>query len=458
LVPIRVFPGLPAQLLSVPPTGCAHAVAHSEERPPEMTDLRTPIIPLETADARSAQWWACAFSVGLALTAFTKLRFGAPIGLGEVLMLGLSAQSLISDRWSPVREVTGVFTRFWFPFLALGLFSSFLAVVLDRAIPFMWYDVIAYSFIALSFVGLVGRTDVIEVVTTISRVYPVMVIPVTFVLYLYSRVSSSLGGILLLDGDYATYGRFQGLTENANQLAFTATIAFIFSLYHFNRTRRLRWLAMSAASVLVGFVTVSDGFRLALVLAVLASVAHYVWAPAATMARAVARIVLLVLCAIGVILTASAAINYASQVTTKDNGQASEREELWSVCLERTFESPIVGNGFGAQATRPGYIQECHNTFLEVMSATGILGLIAAGGLVISLCRAAYRTSWTLSVGVIMTLFQMTFSHFLRHSSFWLLTVTITAVHVSNQRQIRDERLIATPDRSHPRPPFAFEG
>lgn len=377
------------------------------------------------------------YSVALLITANTKLRFDLPIGPGELLLIGLSLKALLSKHWSPQTEITRPFMFFWAPFLVVGLLSSFLAVLLGRALPYMWTDIVSYAFVVVFVVALVGRKDLWAICNVISRYFAAMASTLSFLLYLVSRVMPTIGPFALLDGDYATYGRFQGLTTNANQMALIGTLSFVLSMFNYERTRRAIWLAFAFMGLACGVVSISDGFRVSLAVAVAVTVARAVWAPARTPGGAVLRMMVAIAVALIMAFVVSAATGYTEYLASKDNGQATERVELWSRCIHRIETSPVIGNGLGAQATKDGVGQECHNTFLEVFSATGFLGILGLLTMMVIAARYAMRYSVALTGGLVMITIQSSFSHFLRHIEFWLVLIIVIAYGTSRRQAAR---------------------
>lgn len=112
-----------------------------------------------------------------------------------------------------------------------------------------------------------------------------------------------------------------------------------------------------------------------------------------------------------------------------DAGQGTTRLALWRLGIETAKDSPIVGLGPGAhipfqQATGTERY-EAHNTLVDILVVSGIVGVGVLGAIVLMLARHAYETR-TLALFSVLTVPVLLFSmfHFVgRQPLFWITFV-----------------------------------
>jgi O-antigen ligase len=202
----------------------------------------------------------------------------------------------------------------------------------------------------------------------------------------------------------AIQGRLTGGGGDPNQQAagFVAALFLMLGLFSVFKRRITRtWLTLAFLLVVVGFLaTESRGGLLALAAS---TVVALIIAPRQR-GRIAALAVLVGIACIGLLLSSPGAL----QRITDLSGGTSGRSDLWRVGFEVFKGHPVVGVGAGNfvvvephYALRPGaiariqYITETpeivHNTYLQLLAETGIVGLLGYLAVVASSLWASFQ-------------------------------------------------------------------
>jgi O-antigen ligase len=380
--------------------------------------------------------------VGLALTSATQLRLpGLPIGPGELILLGwMLAEAVVLLQRGRVNAVLAVrgYALFWgLTTLALALGS--LASVLHgtwrtdyaRNLPALGLSAAASCLALLSPDGLTRwRTVVRAVLATIT--------PCMVALGLLAAAGrTNLGPLATL---YEL--RFTGWAENPNQLALVCLPLPYFGI-EWLRSARGFWrrslvLCLLLGIVGVGLATLSDALMFSWGIATMLLVAYAWWhslAGARRTTRTVAFGVLIlpatILVSVGVLMpTLERLVEERVQATYGNNSQGSDRVALWTNGIQAAIRSPLFGLGPGGYSgvTRPFDGIEAHNSYIDWLDATGLVGLTLLAGLLawagLSAMRAGDATAFVSLIAVCV--FVM-FHYVLRQPLFWCYVLAVGA-------------------------------
>ena len=103
--------------------------------------------------------------------------------------------------------------------------------------------------------------------------------------------------------------------------------------------------------------------------------------------------------------------------SSDDNG----RYELWRISFEAWKSHPVFGNGFRSMSINNGMVT--HNTFLQLLSETGIVGAILFLAFLVPTIVKAYKCDHTLGSIAIAMLFQIAFLDSLDNRAVWVVLI-----------------------------------
>lgn len=111
------------------------------------------------------------------------------------------------------------------------------------------------------------------------------------------------------------------------------------------------------------------------------------------------------------------------RMTDFGEGADNNRFYLWAVSFEQFLNHPIFGGGLGSVAHLYGH--ESHNTYLQLLSETGLVGFILYVTLFARLYKKSIMSDPTMSI-VLLTMFLLSFFlNCLENRSFWALLAWI---------------------------------
>lgn len=340
---------------------------------------------------------ACLFAFCLVGLTFKQLQFFGSAGPVEILTAGLCIV-ILAAAVAAGRSWTSA------PILIATVMAA--CVVISTAIAYVveptrlsLREVAAYAFCYVIFVSFIqlsktkGRL-VAQATAVVIGIY----LGLTAIWWV---LPSPLNAIV----SYPVNGKFQGLSNNPNQIAFLALVGLsLLYLLDDGHHRAKRTLVLSIAMGAAGAFSGSSAFALGLFAALFIA---SVWSFFSMLAGGENGkfpwlfVVPLVL-SIGAIVfvrpespsptapppTVSApAQNESSQISTlleADGGEGSIRLEMWSTALERFASSPVFGLGPGTHVPWPHPISgdisynEAHNNILDILLVVGAIGLAAA--------------------------------------------------------------------------------
>ena len=99
--------------------------------------------------------------------------------------------------------------------------------------------------------------------------------------------------------------------------------------------------------------------------------------------------------------------------------QGSGRLTLWKVALNDWWSNPILGNGLEYAYQTHG--KAAHNTYLQVLSETGLIGTFLMCGFLLPMLRKAFKMNTALFCAMIGVLVQIAFLDALNSRCLWIL-------------------------------------
>jgi hypothetical protein len=389
-------------------------------------------------------------ALGLVLTTASQLRVpGVPLGLGEVclgLWLGLALLLVLTvDSISNPRALLRLGT-FWIWFalsLSIGTCQALLRQKLDPGS--MLHDTLAYLVVALvsCLIAATMRAD--------GELRRLLWFVIAFWnIALVVQIAMGWGVIRLSSVDPWFWERFQGWSENPNQLALYCALLAALSLHLAFSAKgfgRFAALLSCLSSLVVGRLTKSDTFLGAMVLCTAVFLVLRLWSwltlPehryslrfAAAMLIVVAFVPLSLSLTPYAVATADDMGSLAASMTKDHGGEgtmrtAALRLQVWQYALQLGLESGSLGLGPGPHSwrvkiaddedrplTRPF---EAHNTPLDVFTQGGLLGVMAVYGLFAGIFLLVLRAKLDALAVLMVALVVFGMFHFiLRHPIVW---------------------------------------
>ena len=401
-------------------------------------------IPSTSATAgASHSRWSLLLVAGLVLATATRHRSPGSFGWGEVLLLiwslGAVLSGILKSPDSALR-VSRWATQYWMASLSL--------LVLGHAVS-------RFVYIGTDVAGAAGGFAAYIFVAAFSVVCATVIQPrdAERLLITYFRLLVSILGVLLMltvtgapGSDGFLYGgaRFTGWARNPNQLAFYVAAAPFVLSYSVGKQSRGFARAFDAVlvgvSIAVGLASQSDSLLVAWPIALFAGYALAVWRRprtggggrfwAGVWSRVLAPGLLVVLIVGWGGVIAGYSVDSATSVY-QDADQGANRLMLWMNGLDAAARSPLVGLGPGAHS---GVYQalsgsEAHNSYIDWMTATGVLGVSLLIALLIRISHRCLRAEqpW-LMMAMLSLCLHMVFHHALRHPSLWFMFVVLLAI------------------------------
>lgn len=377
----------------------------------------------------SAVWLAA----GLALSSATQLRFGRPVGVGEILLVSWVGAVGLSMLMHRRLERSGLLTAlavFWGVSLVAVLGGSMQTppyLTEQQTAGFVQYDLralllawaVAFAFVAAPGFGVRVRRAVLAI-------FAVGVVPV-FMLWLAAQFRSTLGPLELWFGP-----RFLGWSQNPNQVALTM-LAMPFLGAHLATQSSgwvRRWSVLAGlATITVGVATRSDALLISWAIGAVAFALLW-WLRLATRGFRRLSSFLLVYGAAPIVALAAALVMWpnvvervvrSTEATASEGRQGSTRMVLWKRGLNVLGEDPVFGSGLGPRAGSPEQpVAEAHNTVIDWGASTGLVGLVAYVGLLGWTAHTVRRARQPALAAGVIAMFCFSMFHFvLRQPIYW---------------------------------------
>lgn len=387
-------------------------------------------------------------ALGTFLTASTRMRMqGFPVGPGELLLVFVIVIILI-DRYigqSTYKKVVLIhshMSKFWKAALSIMIFATLFNVLFGieeagqrNAASFKatgleaeWNpirDIIAFLFLAIIFslITLDARfnqnmSKVIEYFIVISSI-------VLGALY-WSNVllgSKSLFGFPAWDGE-----RFTGLSFNANSTALQLVLCPAFLLYmirnpQYKNAAKFFFALLLISSVFTGMATGSDALVVSWILGGGVFMILLMIRSRISLLKKFMITSSLLVCVFAFGDKVFNTLNTDGQDIYNANAQGDIRVSLWKNGIIATMSAPLWGLGGGSHSgiLTPFAGSECHNTFVDWFTSTGLIGLYLYFALLLFIVRLAWQAKQPILIAVFILLLGFSVFHYvLRHPSYWL--------------------------------------
>lgn len=386
------------------------------------------------------------YALGVALSPLTLLRLpNVSIGVSEALLLLWAGIVLVYGkiRHAPSPERDTPSRLFLTPLYVLlfitplGMVWNLVTVNNDFSTS---HDLVAFLFNLLLMFLLIKASDIVSM-------------PVIYTVF-FVGVQSALNLFYLFyffTGNGIYYGeRFQGLSNDPNQVAEGLILLPVFALYLMRRyavTNRLflaLLLAGIGAGIYIGMKTDSDslmlGWVIGLFIVAMVEFMHLINKREKIPVKILKVGLYLLLSLVAVYRLEQVNLStfrYVTAIEQKDN-QEVVRTAIWQNAYKAFLNSPVVGNGPGAFAGNwfPFGKVEAHNTYLYIMMDYGVVGLIAFLFVIVYLLVQVIRSSDSLLIaGYFALLIFMVFHSFHRMPIFWFYLMLFYAFTRAIQRR-----------------------
>lgn len=385
---------------------------------------------------------ALALGTALGLTSATQLRAPLlPVGPGEVLLLLWLAGSvfaLVRGGRIVVTELVRPIVAFWLFTLGALALGWCCGIYLNLWDPGSTRDAIAVVLAAaVASVSTVQPKSVQRIWVASGALAITLVLGLGFLLAMVGLGKPVVGPVTSMYGF-----RFAGWALNPNQAALAVTIVPFVAWEHgrlaHSARARVAWTLVAIGGFGIGIATLSDALVLGWGAAAAIATGLWWWRTTFLLSPSRWRKLMAVfgiplLAAAGLAVIGPRLMEIAEEKATSsydDGGQGSDRVARWAHGIDAAARSPIVGLGPGSYSGpfKAFEGEEAHNTLIDWLDATGIVGLaalLALWGWVGFRVRVSGRAgAGAAFCGLIV--FSM-FHFVLRQPVFWFFLVILAA-------------------------------
>ena len=374
------------------------------------------------------------FVLGTSAVTASQLRIVGPFGIGEFMILGWSVITMLSPSWR-VRASAGLWpTRVLGLYIILGLLGTPFGLLGGMNPPGTAARFVsALLLVGLFTLALTYHVDRTAILQSWVKWWPALAMAPNLAAYVISRSHPTFAGLTLLDGNYATNFRFQGVTTNANQLAMLSACAFFLSLATAKRLHYRPWtFVMVLLSTAMGYLSQSDGWRVSFIAAGAAVMGLIFFEKRRTVWGAL-RLIGAWLVIIASMASVNLILAHADRLSNSQNNQGGERVRLWTKCTAVFLRYPLFGVGPTTPIYDLGKHDECHNSYLDIATGGGILATFTMIALLIYLVRKHWQAGDPIRLGMVVWLAAfMVFGYQGRHPIFWLILIWMAASETSS--------------------------
>jgi len=363
----------------------------------------------------------------------TALRFTDDIGVGECLMILSILLFLFSYRQvvvtgaSRILPSSLIYSFILLNFLGICFTVFFLSdIANDAYFSGVIRTALAYGFAIINAIIILlliaDKEDMYFILKRLIQCFNIINICTFIVLFsaLLAAISSS--------------SRFSGFAKNPNELGTAATIMPFVAFYLYKEKKiKLISLIITLITVVILAKAISSD---ALFYAFLASAFLFTFFVTKKYHISLRILLFLVFFLILYVFLIKNVETYIVK-TNNDGNQASVRYTLWKNALLATEHSPLVGfgPGFFSGIDRPFEGSEAHNTFIDYLTNTGLIGLsiylLFLGKIVLRLYAIK---EYSLIVAFFALIIFSLFHNILRHPVFWLFLFLMHGYIFINQR------------------------
>lgn len=356
------------------------------------------------------------FIIGYVLAPMTSWRVWK-VGPGEIFCL-LGCISYLGDRYKAISSIGSLKIRsnymneFWIEFLLTALFGCLWCTI---AYPEESSPVQLLTWIYLAIVSLVSFNAFRDIKELDSLIlFTCSIATIWYILlYIYGEmIDTHFVGANLW---YGYKAHFTGGANNPHQLALPMAVnALVLATEAFKKQLRIPskilCLVLSIMSVWILWETDSSTGKMALavgfVLSILSSIED----------GEVRLLVIFVALTVSVLCSDELISAFMRWVSSDSNGQG--RLEIFSTFPQAFTKGPVFGLGPGNHAYEGA--MEFHNTYLEVLSMSGLFGGLIFLIFTLQILRRIRNN--TISAAIVFALYAFGFSGFaFRRLTYWLL-------------------------------------
>ena len=265
-------------------------------------------------------------------------------------------------------------------FLSIFLFSMLIGTLICMMIApkevrlSSWPTWIFLAIISCSLYGDIHKNQLEYNIVLFDRICSVSVIWYSF-LFLYSVYigKSFLGAPLLY------YSRFSGGGTNPHQVAvlLSGIIFWILYMFLYSGQKRLYYLICFCVSSYLMYRTESSTGIASVIIGIFVTTILFTIQIGYTRQRKSVLITLEIILFITIILLFHSKMYQLVYEWVSDDPNGMGRFRIWSSFWQAFRKSPIFGLGPGTHALSYGNLKEFHNSYLEILAASGIVGFLS---------------------------------------------------------------------------------
>ncbi|MBF6652508.1 hypothetical protein C3B47_06320 [Flavobacterium columnare] len=354
----------------------------------------------------------------------TELRFNSFVGVPELLMVLAIFFFLISlFKKKPSNVRAKIPSNFLIGFFVLNLVGFFYAMIFveDLRNYDLFYEgairtFFAYMLAVLNCVALFLTIEKSEIIYVLKRILfyfnltYIFTIATLFPLFLFS----------ISNGE-----RFFGYALNPNQHG-TLLVGIPFLtiyLYQNKFIKRIFFLITIFISVVIAYAIISDAVFYSVILTMFLYFVLYL-KKIDIQIKILLFVFFLLICNFYLV---EVLVKYVDE-TNSNADQANVRFTLWMNGVQAFLDSPLVGFGPGSFSGdfHPFEWTECHNTFIDLLTNVGIIGVFIYLVLILRITVKLYFKMNYLPILILISLIIFSFFHnVLRHPTFWMLLLTV---------------------------------
>jgi len=373
------------------------------------------------------------------LSASTQLRLKHPIGPGEIMLICWMVKEWYDNRSTSIRKY--IFANplgpFWIYSLIAMLFGWALAVRVGHDSAIAGRDLLSYIFAAIFSITLCSSKALFSYKKLMYWALACTSLLYGFLLVLV-LVKPVVGPFHLLYQDF----RFEGLTDNPNQVALICSVLPIFLIVNWNTLKLSSKICGSiyfALGIVVGYACSSDAWKLATIfMAAVALLVPFIpiarlWIGEKIPEKSAFRslgIAATLLVIVGLSFShAPQLINKVGDTLFHHGYDASDRLNLWQNGLFALRDDPVFGMGPGPHSGFSGPYQEeeSHSSFVEWATISGLFACLYLAVLfVVPVGTALKKGNYAVAVGLLAFMIILVFHFLLRHPVLWFYLILLT--------------------------------
>lgn len=336
------------------------------------------------------------------MTTFTTLRIpGISIGVGEIAIFMVSLGIYFLSKKKSQRLKINTIIKFIGYMLLQNIAALIIGIMLLK-LEYDFHTYMAYIFIFIT-VLLFSQESYKILFYSFKR------LPILSIIFL---------PMIYFNQFYYAGVRFRGLSKNPNQLGLFLVITSMMAIFNFNKKKNKFNFFIIILNIYIGIKTQSDAYILSCFIGSCA----YIFT---MLKNRIKKFIPFIIS--GVLIYGIVKIKDYYHYVDNDGGQASLRMRLWILGIKNTMETSFLwGIGPRFITTHKGYGMgtfESHNTFIDLFTQLGIVGLVIFLFLLITIIKRNRIIEDKVLLGSVIIFSQF---HFIfRQPIFWLLLLLL---------------------------------